>query len=145
MVHHAPCSVLVARKSRSEFPSLLVHADDGSPESLDAARLAGRLAAEHDSSVVTLHVSETADGDISEEAVGLLEAAGREPVVRVEGGSPHRVIIETANELKASMIVMGSRGRTGLAALGSVSERVAHRADCSVLIVRQASYPAPEE
>jgi nucleotide-binding universal stress UspA family protein len=36
----------------------------------------------------------------------------------------------------ADLIVMGSRGLHGLSALGSVSERVAHRAACSVLVVR---------
>jgi nucleotide-binding universal stress UspA family protein len=54
----------------------------------------------------------------------------------VEQGSPQRRIVELANETDAALIVMGSRGRTGLAALGSVSERVAHRASCSVLVVR---------
>ena len=38
------------------------------------------------------------------------------------------------------LLVVGSRGLHGVAALGSVSERVAHRAPCSVLVVRQ---PAP--
>ena len=40
---------------------------------------------------------------------------------------------------------MGSRGRTGLAALGSVSERVTHRASCSVLIVRRPSHPRRDD
>jgi nucleotide-binding universal stress UspA family protein len=37
-----------------------------------------------------------------------------------------------------------SRGLTGVKALGSVSERVAHRASCSVLIVRRKAHPEPE-
>ena len=40
----------------------------------------------------------------------------------------------------ADLVVVGSRGLQGLRALGSVSERVAHQASCSVLIVR---VPAP--
>jgi len=43
-------------------------------------------------------------------------------------------LIETAHE--ADLVVVGSRGLHGLKALGSVSERVAHRANCSVLVVR---------
>jgi nucleotide-binding universal stress UspA family protein len=65
--------------------------------------------------------------------------------MKVERGSPHRRIVEMANETGAALIVMGSRGRTGLAALGSVSERVAHRAGCSVLIVRRAFHPEADE
>ena len=34
------------------------------------------------------------------------------------------------------LVVVGHRGLHGMKALGSVSERVAHKADCSVLVVR---------
>jgi len=146
MAHFAPCSVLVARKPRSDlFPALLLHANDGSPESLDAARVAGRLAARSDSTLVTLHVGDTADRSIAEGAAAIIETSGGQPVIRVEQGSPHRRIVEVANETDASLIVMGSRGRTGLAALGSVSEQVTHRADCSVLLVRRPSHPVEDE
>ena len=145
MAHHAPCSVLIAREPTVDsFPRMILHANDGSPESLDAAYVAGRLAARHGSTVVTLHVGETRDRAVAEEAVALLETSGLEPVMRIEQGSPHRRIVEVANGVRASLIVIGSRGRTGLAALGSVSERVVHRADCSVLIVRRAAHPAQE-
>jgi nucleotide-binding universal stress UspA family protein len=36
------------------------------------------------------------------------------------------------------LLVVGSRGLHGIRALGSVSERVAHEAPCSVLVVRNA-------
>jgi nucleotide-binding universal stress UspA family protein len=146
MAHYAPCSVLVARESSSgAFPGLIVHANDGSPESLDAAYVAGELAARYGSTAVTLHVGETRDRSVAEEAVALMEASGLEPVMRIEQGSPHRRIVEVASGVGASLIVMGSRGRTGLAALGSVSERVVHHAGCSVLIVRRPAHPAQEE
>ena len=80
MAHFAPCSVLVARQPRAEpFPGLIVHANDGSPESLDAARLAGRLAARHGSTIVTLHVGEAHGRSVAEEAVAIIESSGREP------------------------------------------------------------------
>jgi nucleotide-binding universal stress UspA family protein len=49
-------------------------------------------------------------------------------------------IVELAETLDASMIAMGTHGRTGLArvALGSVTMAVAHRAPCPVLTVRPA-------
>lgn len=34
---------------------------------------------------------------------------------------------------------------SGLKALGSVSERVAHRSPCSVLVGRRANHPAQED
>jgi nucleotide-binding universal stress UspA family protein len=57
----------------------------------------------------------------------------------VIGGSPQRVIVETAKEWGANLIVMGSHGygfwsRT---LLGSVSNAAMHQAPCSVLIVRK--------
>jgi nucleotide-binding universal stress UspA family protein len=36
----------------------------------------------------------------------------------------------------ADLLVLGSRGLHSFAALGSVSERVAHKASCPVLVVR---------
>lgn len=146
MAHHAPCSVLIAREaSVRPFPALILHANDGSPESLDAAYVAGRLAARHGSTVVTLHVGDTHGSGVAEGAVALIESSGLEPVMRIEHGTPHRRIVEVAASLTASLIVIGSRGRTGLAALGSVSERVVHHADCSVLVVRRAAHPVQED
>jgi nucleotide-binding universal stress UspA family protein len=146
MAHHAPCSVLIARQPPAgSFPGLLLHANDGSPESLDAARVAGELGARHDSTLLSLHVGDTRDEAVDEQADVVMEESGREPVFRIEQGSPHRKIVEVADGADAGLIVIGSRGRTGLAALGSVAERVSHHAPCSVLIVRRPAHPAPDE
>jgi nucleotide-binding universal stress UspA family protein len=53
-------------------------------------------------------------------------------------GRPSNKIIEVANEGKFDLIVMGSRGmgRIKEIFLGSVSDRVADEAKCSVLIVK---------
>jgi nucleotide-binding universal stress UspA family protein len=40
------------------------------------------------------------------------------------------------SEIDGTIVVLGSRGLHGLAALGSVTERVAHEASGSVLVVR---------
>lgn len=60
-------------------------------------------------------------------------------------GSPERRIVETAEELKADLIIVGSHGynRWERLLLGSVSDSVVHHAPCSVLIVR--NLPADEE
>ena len=49
-------------------------------------------------------------------------------------GHPVPVLTELSEE--ADLLVVGSRGLHGPRALGSVSERVAHRAASSVLVVR---------
>jgi len=51
-------------------------------------------------------------------------------------GKPHVAITRAAEELGVSLVVTGSRGRTGVAALRSVSECVGESAPCSVLVVR---------
>jgi nucleotide-binding universal stress UspA family protein len=55
----------------------------------------------------------------------------------VEDGSPAHRLIEAAADWDADLIVVGSRGETGLERLlvGSVSRAVLYHAPCSVLIV----------
>lgn len=54
------------------------------------------------------------------------------------GSSPADSIVSFAEENKPDLIIMGSRGRTGLARflLGSVASKVVSHAPCSVLVVR---------
>ncbi|MDQ3750988.1 MAG: universal stress protein [Acidobacteriota bacterium] len=54
------------------------------------------------------------------------------------GASDH-VIIETAKEWNADLIVVGSHGRGfwGRVMVGSVSDSLVHHAPCSVLVVRK--------
>jgi nucleotide-binding universal stress UspA family protein len=55
-------------------------------------------------------------------------------------GSPARNIIDRAEEWKAALIVLGARGHSALdrLVLGSVSQRVATEAHCSVRIARRS-------
>jgi len=69
------------------------------------------------------------------EALGDLEAKVYDVVLV---GNPPHDIVETATTQKADLIITGTRGlspRTELC-LGSISNAVAHRALCPVLIVR---------
>jgi nucleotide-binding universal stress UspA family protein len=56
----------------------------------------------------------------------------------VEQGDPKSKILEAASKWHADLIVVGARGKRGLARflMGSVSEGVARHASCSVEIVR---------
>lgn len=56
---------------------------------------------------------------------------------RLEIGIPSQVILETARELSPGLLVIGTRGLSGLShlLLGSTAERVVQKADCPVLTV----------
>jgi nucleotide-binding universal stress UspA family protein len=57
---------------------------------------------------------------------------------RLVFGNPAAEILQTARYMPADLIVMGSRGSTGVKRmfLGSVSNKVVHSAGCSVAIIR---------
>ena len=64
----------------------------------------------------------------------------------VRTGRAAKQILETAREMNVDLIVMGTRGRTGLAhvIMGSVAERVVRLAPCPVLTLRaDALAPRP--
>jgi nucleotide-binding universal stress UspA family protein len=62
-------------------------------------------------------------------------------------GPSWRTIVETAQEVGAGMIVMGTHGRHGLprALLGSVAEKVVRSAKCPVLTVHSEDMGKPTE
>ena len=59
-------------------------------------------------------------------------------VAVLQAADPARAIARQASKSKVSMIVMGSRGRTGLQrlVLGSVAEKILSSVSCPVLIVK---------
>lgn len=74
--------------------------------------------------------------------VGTLVAKARRAGVRAAGlvvaGSPYEVIVRAARSKRADVLVLGTRGRTGLPRffLGSVAARAVATAPCPVLTVR---------
>jgi nucleotide-binding universal stress UspA family protein len=60
-------------------------------------------------------------------------------LVRVLSGHPASEILNFVDQENVDLVVMGTRGFTGLAHffLGSTAEKVVRRADCSVLTVHQ--------
>ena len=70
----------------------------------------------------------------------LAEAAGfNASSAEIEGSPAWRMIVELAEERDASLIVLGSHGRSGIASalLGSVAEAVASHSQRSVLIAHR--------
>ena len=74
----------------------------------------------------------------SEAAAARLRSAGLEATAEVREGDPAQQIIAGAAQLGAGLIVVGTRGHTGLRRLllGSVARKVLLHAPCSVLVVR---------
>jgi nucleotide-binding universal stress UspA family protein len=132
MLHEAPCSVLVARRVADavQFPQSIVVGIDGSPESALAAAVAFSLGERFGAQVWP--VASTSGKEIDLDAVRAI-ATG----VVLDKRRPVDVLVTASRD--SNLLVVGSRGLHGLAALGSVSERVAHRAACSVLVVRPAA------
>src|SRR6185295_7535640 len=60
---------------------------------------------------------------------------------RVLAGVPHEVLIGCARDEKASLIVMGTRGRGAVGRLfvGSVAQRTMRAATCPVLVLRESA------
>jgi nucleotide-binding universal stress UspA family protein len=84
--------------------------------------------------------------DTAAEGASLAEAAGfTAPSVAVQGAPAWRAIVELADEHDASVIVLGSHGRSGLAdvLLGSVAGAVAAHSKRTVLISHRR--PAGED
>ena len=157
MLHEAPCPMLVARHTPGDgqFPGSILLGVDGSPESLRAADVAAELVERFGASVRAL----TATGGKPVDVDGLLEVRKLETSVlgavrsgRTVGHTERFPVLEWSEQPpvdallaasgEADLVILGARGLHGLRALGSVSERVAHRAPCSVLVVRPA---APED
>lgn len=71
----------------------------------------------------------------------VMERSGAQGQAVALAGSPVSTIVDHARERDVALIVVGTRGRTGLSRilLGSVAERVVADAHCSVLAVRHAS------
>lgn len=137
---------------------------DGSEHSKKALELGCDLAKKYGASVHLVHVTES---PVREHTMALggaaltlnaspdeLKAAGSKAVEHateylqnhsvtnvtseVTGGNPAHRIVESAKEVHADMIIMGSRGLSDLAGLlvGSVSHKVTNMAPCTCITVR---------
>ena len=95
------------------------------------------LAAEQDLPILEL-LSNEASKELEQILEGLQDA-GISSEFLVSRGYPEQVIVELAQEKDVDLIVMGTRGRTGLAhvALGSIAERVVRGAPCPILTVKE--------
>ena len=127
LLHEATQSVLFARPQGGERwqPRRIVVGIDGSAFSLAALSAADELAVRLGSIV---RVESATGGKQLDREGGWAE--------RVDTWDPgHPVVALLDRSLHADLVIVGSRGLHGVRALGSVGERLAHRAECSVLLV----------
>jgi nucleotide-binding universal stress UspA family protein len=85
----------------------------------------------------TVNLREVAES-VLKRAAGDALSKGVEVETHAREGQPAEVIIDIANQEQADLIVVGSRGLTGIRRylLGSVSSKVSEHAPCNVMIVR---------
>lgn len=138
-----------------------VEFDENAPGIL---RVATHLADQAGGSVFLMHVVRPSDpfqvsgalilAQLEEKARRQLASLAREylqgvaHVIEVRVGfHPASVIIATAQEWKAELIVMATHGRKGVArlVLGSVAEHVVRGAPCPVFTLRPESHPRAVE
>jgi nucleotide-binding universal stress UspA family protein len=161
VIRHAHSSVLVVRPSPKS--GLVLAATDFSSPSLDAVREASEWAKLWRGRLAVLHAVETPlptaplpfpypsiPATLSKAELGAMHHRAREALrvavrdggfeaeTHVVEGPPAASIVSAAEELEAQLVVVATEGRTGLSrvALGSVAERVAAAASCSVLVAR---------
>jgi universal stress protein E len=164
VARNARCPVLVARESPAR--GVVLAATDFSDPSMPAIAAAAAEARLREARLVVLHavafgsVSVTIeeivrdltrsgdegtwnlDAEICRDLGAKLERAlaesNAEGEARVVDGTADDAILRSAAEVGAELIVVGTRGRTGIVriALGSTADRVLAHASCSVLAVR---------
>lgn len=153
VLRHAPCSVMVGREEGGPtFPGSILCGVDGSDSSVETAGLAARIAVAAGAELRLQHVTPVFAGDEREwtldddepdpieieSAAQAARVAGARPIRERALGRPEYAIVETAERDRVDLVVVGSRGLSGVARvlLGSASEYVAIHAHCSVLVAR---------
>lgn len=135
--------------------STIAVATDGSATASKAVEMAGDLARRFDAKLVLLSAFKESDrqapGDsvevqwatsnparvreILSRAEDQMRREGIDCTSRVEEGDAADVVVQLASECGAGLLVIGNKGMQRRV-LGSVPNTVAHRAPCSVLVVK---------
>jgi nucleotide-binding universal stress UspA family protein len=160
LVDHAACPVLVARGTELRR---VVLAEDGSPDAQAASTLLLRWPMFRACEIRVVSVAEIPDlrktttepagtaaqrvaqaalaaaDEVARTTADRLSRAGLRADTSVRQGDPAAEILTVAGDWSADLIVIGTRGQTGLTRLlhGSVARKVLEHARCSVLIERR--------
>jgi nucleotide-binding universal stress UspA family protein len=169
VVDHAPCAVLVARSSEL---GPIVFADDGSPSARVAATVLEHMPLPRGTPITVITVTDegfpyetAAAPGLYNEAMALYQESKDDAALEahavtdttaarfqqlgfrtnavVQAGDPAMRIVEYVHGHRTGLLVLGTRGNTGLRRLflGSVARNVLLHAPCSVLVVRENVTP----
>ena len=130
------------RLAKVSYKNILT-ATDGSKYSDAAALEAISIAKRCGSNLIALSVA-ARDTNLAaaKESVERVRQIAEKEGIKVESltlkGTPYEVIVKTADQKNADLIVVGSHGRTGVKRLlmGSVTERVIGHSNSAVLVVK---------
>jgi nucleotide-binding universal stress UspA family protein len=145
VITYAPCSVLVVKKKARGIREVLL-ALDGSKYADGAAVFLGShfLRKKIRSTVLyaweyPYRLPESAVTIIKERCVQVMKTAGLEAKFQFVSGQVAKRIVEIATQGKTDLVVVGSRGLTGLKRflLGGISQKVVLHSPASVLVVRR--------
>jgi len=169
IVHHATCPTFVVQHNATEsIARRALIAYDGSDDAKQAIEWAGLVLARRSVAVLAVwqdphaalthawagmayvtdlseiaEAAERAATTCAAEGADLAAAAGldAEPLVRQAAGPVWPTILEASEQLDASVVVLGSRGLTGISTvmLGSVSDAVLHHTRRPTFIVRHGA------
>lgn len=141
------------------FENILL-ATDGSEWSAGSERIALQMCKEHGSHLHILSAIST-PGEAgwmgkpndqeaarqTDETIKRIETLASEAGIKStghvrSGNDPYEVIVDTAKDLQSDLIIMGRKGRRGLARLmlGDATAKVIGYAPCSVLVVPESAY-----
>lgn len=158
IIRHSPIPVLTARcQPQSSVPGKILVPVDFSDHSLNALKISATLARKFGAQIECLHVIEQQlypefyhssveslliiDPTLKESSLQHLKEFAVIPGTAIQHvvleGTTSRVIAQHAQEMGAGLIVMSTRGLTGLEhfLIGSTTERVVRIAPCPVLTV----------
>jgi nucleotide-binding universal stress UspA family protein len=136
-----PAPVLFAHHDPAgdPFAGPLLIASDGLEASDELVELGGRLARGRRVKTILLHAfgsdAQRHPSRIDEQARRLLVATEGASEMRLAPGDAHTAIVGTSGAIGASLVLMCSRRHRGPAMFGSVSRRVVHQGERSVLLV----------
>jgi nucleotide-binding universal stress UspA family protein len=154
-----PVADLLHSRMSMRWKKILCPIDFSEPAAA-ALKTAAEAARENDAELVLVHVYQPPAIAYAEASYGLgelIDAIGKdaeqhlaearrtlmaEGVKRVETrailGIPWDVIVNLAGQIHADVVIIGTRGRSGIkhVLLGSVAERVVRHSPCPVLVVR---------
>ena len=138
LVHRCALPVLVARER--PLRRGVVAATRALPADRSALTTAAHVAARIGAELTVVHVPERHDEtrrhELQAELADARALLGRQLDYLEDAGPAPTAIVAAATGDGAGLVVVGSEGKLGLPALRSVSERVAHLAPCSVLVMR---------